>query len=156
MSDEFKLLLKSGKFTENPRERIHTITNPNNSAFSELKVQLPIAYEGPQGSQGEKEYTPEHYFLAAIAGCFFTTFSVVCSNSNFNYKHLEIDIKGYIGESTGVKMMEKIKQNIKLIISSSMNEKKAYRILEMTENRCPLAKSIKSEVINTYQVINEE
>ncbi len=155
MADEFNLLLRSGPLTENPRKRIHKINNPKNSSLPELTFQLPVAYEGPEGQNREKLYTPEHYFLAAISGCFFTTFTVVCSNSNFNYTELEIESKGYVGTSTGVKMMEKIEQDITLTIPSSMREKKARRILEITENRCPLAKSIKTKLINTYNIFTE-
>jgi organic hydroperoxide reductase OsmC/OhrA len=152
MTDQFKLTIKSGQFKENPRKRIHSIRDPSNPSLGELKVQLPIAYEGPEGEDGEQEYTPEHYFVSSISGCFFTTFSVVCSNSNFNYNTLEITSQGYVGTSTGEKIMEKIEQDIKLSIPSSMNKKKAKRILEMTEKRCPLAKSVKSKIINSYSI----
>jgi organic hydroperoxide reductase OsmC/OhrA len=155
MADNFNIFLWSGEYTENPRKRIHSIINPINSSLPELTFQLPITYEGPEGIEGEKKYTPEDYFLAAISGCFFTTFSVVCSNSNFNYKKLEINSTGYVGTSTGIKMMEKIEQDIKLTIPKTLSQKKAKKILEMTEKRCPLAQSIKTEVKNTYHIFSE-
>jgi organic hydroperoxide reductase OsmC/OhrA len=155
VADKFSIEIKSGEFTENPRHRIHSINDPSNSSLPELKLQLPISYEGPEGEEGEKVYTPEHYFISSISGCFFTTFSVVCSNSNFNYNSLKITARGFVGTSTGEKMMEKIEQDIKLTIPSSMNEKKAQRILEMTEKRCPLAKSVKSKIVNSYEIIVE-
>ncbi|TFF89983.1 MAG: OsmC family peroxiredoxin [Promethearchaeota archaeon] len=155
MTDQFNITIKSGDFTENPRKRIHTIKNPSNKSLPDLKVQLPIAYEGPEEKNGEIVYTPEHYFVSAISGCFFTTFSVVCSNSNFNYNSLEITSSGYVGTSTGEKIMEKIEQDVTLSIPSSMNKRKAERILEMTEKRCPLAKSVKSNIINNYKIVIE-
>ncbi len=145
----------SGEHTENPRKRIHTIKDPSNTSLPELNVQLPIAYEGPEGDTGELVYTPEHYFVSSISGCFFTTFSVVCSNSNFNYNSMKIGSRGYVGTSTGEKIMEKIEQDITLSIPPSMNEKKAHRILEMTEKRCPLAKSIRSKIVNNYRIVVE-
>jgi len=155
MTDEFQLKILSGEITENNRERIHTIKNPANPSLAELKVQLPIAYEGPKGENGEIVYTPEHYFIASISGCFFTTFSVVSSNSNFKYNSLTINAKGTVGTSTGEKMMERIEQDITLTIPSSERERKAMRILEITEERCPLAKSIKTEIKNNYRIITE-
>lgn len=155
MADEFQLKIISGEITKNNRKRIHTIKNPTNPSLPELNVQLPIAYEGPEGENGEIQYTPEHYFIAAISGCFFTTFSVVSSNSNFSYKTLIIDSIGTVGTSTGEKMMEKIEQNITLTISASERKRKAKRILEITEERCPLVKSIKTKVINNYHIILE-
>ncbi|TXT63683.1 MAG: hypothetical protein BAJALOKI3v1_330038 [Promethearchaeota archaeon] len=156
MADKFYLKIESGEVSQNPRKQMHTINNPKNSSFPELKVQLPVAYEGPKGENGEFTYTPEHYFIAAISGCFFTTFSVVCSNSSFNYKSLTIEATGTVGTSSGEKMMEKIDQIITLTIPSSEREIKAKRILEITEERCPLAKSVKTKIINHYNIVFEK
>ncbi|MFO8018500.1 MAG: OsmC family protein [Promethearchaeia archaeon] len=98
------------------------------------------------------EYTPEHYFIAAISGCFFTTFSVVSYNSDFRYNSLKIKAVGQLGTSTGKKMMEKIEQDIELSIPSKVNERKAKRILEITEERCPLAKSVKTKIKNQFEI----
>jgi len=155
MTDEFQLKLISGEITEDNRKRIHTVKNPLNNSFPELKIQLPVAYEGPEGEKGEIVYTPEHFFVAAISGCFLTTFSVVSSNSNFKYNSLIIEAKGIVGTSTGEKIMEKIEQNIILKIPSSEREHKAERVLEITEDRCPLAKSIKTIINNKYNIIFE-
>ena len=155
MADEFQLKLISGEITREPRKRIHTVTNPLNNTFPELKLQLPVAYEGPEGEKGEIVFTPEHFFIAGISGCFLTTFSVVSSNSNFKYNSLSINAKGFVGTSTGEKMMEKIEQNITLKIPSSEREHKAERVLQITEDRCPLAKSVKTKIFNTYNIIFE-
>ncbi|MBD3255938.1 MAG: hypothetical protein GF383_12650 [Candidatus Lokiarchaeota archaeon] len=160
MEDWFEIELKQtekDKSSDNNRKRFSRIIVPNNSSLKELKIQLPIAYEGPRGTNNlEKVYTPEHFFLMGITGCFFTTFSVVSSNSNMNYKNLQIEAKGLVGTSTGVKIMEKIEQTINLIVSSSVSKKKALRVLELTEKRCPLANSVKSKINNSYNVILED
>lgn len=156
MGQEFNLKIESGALKENNRKRVHTFNEPSNPTLERLKLQLPVAYEGPKGTHGEKHYTPEHYFIAAISGCFFTTFSVVSSNSNMEYNSLTIEAKGVVGTSTGEKIMEKIEQKITLKILNTVREKKAQRVSEITENRCPLAKSVKTKVINTYKVISEQ
>jgi organic hydroperoxide reductase OsmC/OhrA len=140
---------------ENNRKRFITITEPNNYSLSKLKVQLPIAYEGPAGENGlEKHYTPEHYFIIGVSTCFFTTFSVVSSNSKMKYEKIEIESSGLVGVSTGTKMMEKIEQKITLTIPKNVRKNKALRVLEITEKRCPLANSVKSEIENTY-IVNQ-
>jgi uncharacterized OsmC-like protein len=153
MEDEFTLRIVSGPKREDNKKRTHTIDAPSNPALKNLTLQLPVSYEGPSGDYGERYYTPEHYYLAAISGCFFTTFSVVSSNSKLDYNTLTIESKGTVGNTTGVKMMEKIEQTIILTVPSNVSEKKARKVLELTESACPLVKSIKTEVINTYKII---
>ncbi len=155
MTDVFQMKIVSGDIIEDNRKRIHAVKDPQNSSLPEIKFQLPIAYEGPKGENGELAYTPEHFFIAAISGCFITTFSVVSSNSKFKYNRLIIEAKGHVGTTTGEKMMETIEQKIVLKIPSSERESKARRILEITEERCPLAKSIKSKINNSYEIFVE-
>lgn len=155
MGQHFTLKIESGPIKENNRKRVHTFNESSNPNLESLKLQLPVAYQGPEGKYGEKNYTPEHYFIAAISGCFFTTFSVVSSNSNMKYNSLIIEAKGTVGTSTGEKIMEQIEQTITLSIPKNVREKKAHRVLEITENRCPLAKSVKTKIINTYNIITE-
>ena len=157
MGDIFKIKIRQtedDKVSENNRKRLSTISVSNNFLLSELKVQLPVAYEGPQADNGlEKFYTPEHYFIAGIASCFFTTFSVVSSNSNLKYIEMQIEAQGLIDTSSGVKMMEKIEQEIILTVPSNVSEKKALKVLELTEKRCPLGNSVKTKIENHYKVI---
>ena len=138
---------------QNNRKRFNTISEPNNLSLPKLKVQLPIAYEGPAGGNGmEQFYTPEHYFIMGVSTCFFTTFSVVSSNSNMKYEKIEIESTGQVGISTGTKMMEKIEQKITLTIPKNVRKNKALKVLEIAEKRCPLANSVKSKIENTYVV----
>ncbi|MGV9204435.1 MAG: hypothetical protein ACOC44_10520, partial [Promethearchaeia archaeon] len=119
ISQKFVLEFKSGEETEDNRERVHTGFEPNNDNLGELRFQLPPSYGGPTDNLDLNiNYTPENYFIAAISGCFFTTFSVVSHNSNFRYKSLKIKSVGTMGTSTGKKMMETIEQEIELTIPS--------------------------------------
>ncbi|MGQ4876028.1 MAG: OsmC family protein [Promethearchaeia archaeon] len=137
-------------------KRIHKISEPGNNNLEAIQFQLPISYNGPKGENDlEKAYTPEHFFLAALAGCFITTFSVVSKNSNFNYKKIQIKSKGIMREIEGTKMMEIVKQDITLTIAEEKLKRKANRILEITEQRCPLANSVKSRIENSYNIIIE-
>ena len=147
---------ESETLKESNRKRVQTIQIPDSPHLSKIDFQLPIAYDGPKGEDGlRKDYTPEHLFIAAVSGCFFTTFSVVSSNSNLKYKTLKINAKGYIDTSTGIKMMEKIENKITLIIPSTEKKTKALKVLELTEKACPLANSVKTKIDNTYNIFVE-
>jgi len=134
--DKFKLTIfqrESETLKENNRKRVQTIQIPDSTHLSEIDFQLPLAYDGPKGEDGlRKYYTPEHFFIAAVSGCFFTTFSVVSSNSNLKYKTLKISAEGY-----------------------TETKKKALKILELTEKACPLANSVKTKIENTYNILVE-
>ena len=116
-----------------------------------VTFQLPCGYGGPKGENDQPlHYTPEHLYLGAIAGCFFTTFNVVSTNSNFTYESLKIDNAGKIDVVDGVKMMTEITQQITLRISNPESETKALKILKKTEHYCPLGNSVKTKIINNY------
>ncbi len=157
--DVFKLILYQEQeewLKQNNRERVNSLKDPENDNLPTLKFQLPVPYEGPKDDEGKNlHYTPEHFFIAAVTGCFFTTFSVVSSNSKFKYKTLKIESEGYIGTSTGVKMMEKIKNHVYLTIEPPEREKKALKVLELTEKACPLGNSVKSKLEYEFHVIIE-
>jgi organic hydroperoxide reductase OsmC/OhrA len=155
----FKLTIfqrESETLKQNNRKRIQTIQIPDSINLPEFDFQLPLAYDGPKGEDGlRKYYTPEHFFLAAVSGCFFTTFSVVSSNSKLKYKTLKINAEGCMDTSTGIKIMEKIENKITLIISSTEKKKKALKVLKLTEKACPLANSVKTKIENTYNIVVE-
>ena len=116
-----------------------------------VTFQLPCSYGGPKGENNQPvHYTPEHLYLGAVAGCFFTTFNVISTNSNLTYESLNIDIDGTIEVVDGVKMMTEITQKIILRISNPDSETKAMKILKKTEKYCPLANSVKTTIINHY------
>jgi len=155
----FKLTIfqrESETLKQNNRKRIQTIQIPDSIYLPEFDFQLPLAYDGPKGEDGlRKYYTPEHFFLAAVSGCFFTTFSVVSSNSKLKYKTLKINAEGCMDTSTGIKIMEKIENKITLIIPSTEKKKKALKVLELTEKACPIANSVKTKIENTYIIVVE-
>jgi organic hydroperoxide reductase OsmC/OhrA len=155
----FKLTIfqrESETLKQNNRKRIQTIQIPDSIYLPEFNFQLPLAYDGPKGEDGlRKYYTPEHFFLAAVSGCFFTTFSVVSSNSKLKYKTLKINAEGCMDTSTGIKIMEKIENKITLIIPSTEKKKKALKVLKLTEKACPLSNSVKTKIENTYNIVVE-
>jgi organic hydroperoxide reductase OsmC/OhrA len=102
MNHNFHLRVICDKNSEDLRKRTHTIEIVKNPALPKFKVQVPVSFKGPELKDLEKHCTPEHYYLAAIASCFSTTFSVIASNSDFTYNDLEVLTKSFIKNvSTG-------------------------------------------------------
>ena len=140
------------KANDNNLHRFNTMTVSED--IPSIKVQLPLGYNGPANeSNKEIQYTPEDLYLGALAGCFFTTFSVVSKNSNLSYESMQIIAEGTMEVVDDVKMMSQIHQEITLTISASISEKMALKVLNITEERCPLANSVKTQITNTYKII---
>lgn len=152
---EFQIQLNQTEEDTIPQKnREQFITLVCEAHMPELKIQLPVGYEGPANiDQKEQVHTPEHLFLGAVSGCFFTTFSVISSNSQLSYSSLSIKATGTVEIVNEVKQMSHIMQDITLYLPFGSNAKKARRILEKTEELCPLANSVTSKIDNTYLVI---
>ena len=132
-------------------ERTCTI-NVSNS-LPKIGIQLPPDYGGLlDENKNNLKYTPEDMYLAAITGCYFTTFSVVSQNSNLQYETIKISSTGIMDIVDDVKMVSEISMNITLTLPKSMekNERKAMKVLKIAEKRCPIANSVKTKIKNTY------
>jgi organic hydroperoxide reductase OsmC/OhrA len=58
-------------------------------------VPVPIRFSAPPEFLGEpRVWTPEHFFLAAIASCYVTTFSAIADASKFGFVSLGIETEG--------------------------------------------------------------
>lgn len=156
MDEDFQLRIRSDEKFQNIRKRTHTIEIPNISQYtSNYKVQVPKSYDGLEVNNCEKYLTPEHYYLAAISGCFSTTFSVIASNSDLNYNDLEIQTRSFIKSVSTGKIIDKVTQKIILKIPPSISKEKAKKVLKATEKACPIANSIKTKIENKYSIIIE-
>ena len=155
-TDNYKLTITQTPDDLKPNEiskRTGTVKFTNNESLPQLRVQLPLTFDGPtNGNDLEKFLTPEHLFLSAVSSCFMTTFLVISKNSNLAYINISIDTDSVIDTPNGKKMAEII-QNITLTISEGVSEKKALKVLEITANYCILGNSVKSKVTNNYKVV---
>ena len=132
-------------------ERTCTIIVSN--SLPKISIQLPPDYGGLlDENENNLTYIPEDMYLAAITGCYFTTFSVVSQNSNLHYESIKISSTGIMDVIDDVKMVTEISLNITLTLPKGMekNEEKAMKVLEIAEKRCPIANSVKTKIKNKY------
>ncbi len=131
-----------------------TNTMQVSEAISPITVQLPIGYNGLATDQNtEVHYTPEDLYLGSLAGCLFTTFSVVSKNSHFAYESMDIQATGIMEEVEGVRMMSQVDLAVTLTVPVDTNEKIALRILTIAEQRCPLANSVKTQINTDFTIV---
>jgi organic hydroperoxide reductase OsmC/OhrA len=108
------------------------------------KIEVVTPPEFPKGMK--EKWTPEHLFVAAINSCLMSTFLLVADNSKFQFISFESKAVGKIEKVDGKFAVTEIVLTPTLIIPSTQNETKAKRVLEMSENACAIANSIKTKI----------
>ncbi len=153
---EFKLdLFQTDKDLEKENNFEKTCTTTVNKMFPKIRLQIPQEYGGLcDENKNNLTYTPEDMYITAVTGCFFTTFSVVSQNSNLLYKRIKISATGIMDVVNDVKQVTEITQNIILTLTNGTekNERKAMKVLEIAEKRCPIANSLNTKIKNTYTI----
>ena len=66
------------------------------SGTATLEFSAPPEFQGQAGF-----WTPEHFFLAAVATCFVTTFRVIAEFSKFEVEALEVGVEGTVEKAEG-------------------------------------------------------
>ncbi len=93
------------------------------------------------------EWSPEHFFTAAVNSCFMTTFLAIAENLKLEFTAFSCEANGVLEKIDGKFMMSKIMLNAVVHLVHEEQREKAIRILEKSEQACLISNSIKSEVI---------
>jgi peroxiredoxin-like protein len=112
----------------------------------ELPTTIDVATppQFPKGVDGI--WSPEHFFTAAVNGCFMTTFLAVAENSKLPFTAFECHAEGKLEKVEGKYLMSEILLKPRLVIASEDDRAKSLRILERAEAACLISNSIKSDV----------
>lgn len=108
-----------------------------------IKVATPPEF--PKGVQGI--WSPEHLFVAAVNGCFMTTFLAVAENSKLEFTHFECNAIGTLDRVDGKFCITEITLSPILTIKEETFRDKGLRVMEMSEKACLITNSIKSKVL---------
>ncbi|MBZ5644892.1 MAG: OsmC family protein [Acidobacteriia bacterium] len=119
-------------------------------------IQPAIAFSAPPEFQGEAgRWTPEHLFLAAVAGCFVSTFSGMAQFSKFEFLSLHLEVEGVLRkEETGWRFAQ-VNLHPRLTIAQEKDRERATRLLEKAEQTCLIARSINSKTVLEPELIVE-
>ena len=123
---------------------------------AESSVELPIAFSAPPEFHGQPDlWTPEHLLVAAVAGCFVTTFIAVAELSKFELEALEVSAEGLLGKGEGGYQFTRITVRPVLTIARDLDRERALRLLEKAERSCLVSRSLRSEVVVEPKVLVE-
>ena len=107
-------------------------TTPNAIHFS-----TPPEYGGL-----EARWTPEELLLAAITGCFTTTFRTLASSERFEFTDLEVDAVAKVHKVGSAFYFDDIEIRPTLRIGNFEDSDCALALLERTEYRCLISRAL--------------
>lgn len=122
-------------------ERRGTVSSPD--LQEPIEVATPPQF--PKGVEGV--WSPEHLFTAAVSSCLMTTFLAIAENSRLNFDSFIVTAKGYLTQTEGKYMMNKVELYPALLLASEADRARAVRILQKSEAACLISNSVKSEVV---------
>jgi organic hydroperoxide reductase OsmC/OhrA len=120
-------------------------------------IQPPITFSAPPEFQGEAgRWTPEHLFLASVAGCFVSTFSGIAQFSKFVFLSLDVEAWGILSKEEGGWRFSQVHLLPRLKIIQEKDRERASRLLEKAEKTCLITRSINGKTTMEPELIVEE
>jgi peroxiredoxin-like protein len=110
-------------------------------------VSESIIFSAPPEFLGEPNvWTPEHFFVAAVASCYVSTFSGIADASKFSFASLEVNAEGTLEKDASGWKFTQVRLSPSLTIVREQDRDRAGRILEKAEKTCLIARSILAKV----------
>ena len=121
------------------------------------EIEPSITFSAPPEFQGEPgHWTPEHFFVAAVAGCFISTFSGIAHFSKFEFLSLELETEGTIAKDEGGWRFTQVTLRPRLKIAQEKDLDRAKRLLEKAERSCLVVRSLTTLVTMEPDIVLEE
>jgi organic hydroperoxide reductase OsmC/OhrA len=113
-----------------------------------LEVAAPVEFGGT-----EKLWSPEHFFLNAISGCFMTTYLAFSKKMGFEISGFNCEVAGQIEIVEGKYKFTHIDLFTKIFIQDEILREKAEKAIQKTQKYCLVANSVNAEIIYHSQVL---
>lgn len=115
----------------------------------DLAVSSPPQFGGPPHT-----WSPEHLFVASVAGCLMTTFRSIAARSG-------VEVLEYTDEATGILRkgpeglysIEQVVLRPTIVITDDSNRDRAQRLIERAEEVCLIGRSIDCLVVLEARVV---
>lgn len=115
----------------------------------ELPFASPPEFGGP-----DSIWSPEHLFVASVAGCLMTTFRSIAARSGVEVLDYSDEATGIMRKgSDGLYSIEQIMLRPTIVISDDSKTDRARRLIERAEEVCLIGRSIKSLVVLEARVV---
>ena len=122
-------------------------TDGRKGTVSAEGIAAAIPFSAPPEFMGEAgTWTPEHFFAAAVASCFVTTFKAIAEFSKFEFLSLQVEVEGTLEKEQGGYRFAKVVVRPLLEVGAGSDLERAIRLLEKAERGCLISRSLKSEI----------
>jgi len=120
-------------------------------------IEPSIAFSAPPEFKGQAgHWTPEHFFVAAVASCFVSTFSGMAFNSNFEFYSLELETEGIVAQGQADWRFREVVLRPRLTIARAEDKELGNRLLHKAEKNCLVGRSLACPVVLEPAVIIAE
>lgn len=95
----------------------------------------------------QDRWTPEHFLVASVDICLMIIFTSLAERDGISLLAYTSEAKGTFEREKEVYQFTKIVLRPRIIISDEKDKDKALHAIKEAERRCPLAESVKAEII---------
>ena len=106
-----------------------------------LEFSPPPEFQGRVGF-----WTPEHFLVGAVAGCFISTFAAIAEMSKLEFVSLRLEAKGILEKREGSYRFTQIFLYPELTVHAAQDRERAQRLIEKAERGCLITRSLTSKV----------
>ena len=111
-------------------------------------IEPSIAFSAPPEFNGQAgHWTPEHFFVAAVASCYVSTFSGMAFNSNFDFESFELETEGVLVQDQAGWRFQEVVLRPRLTIARPEDKDLGNRLLHKAETNCLVARSLACPVV---------
>jgi len=133
------------KFTYHMNAQFHE----NGRSFVELEHGAPriVNFSAPPEFGGQEGFwTPEHFLLAAVSSCYIATFRAIAAASKLEFHGIEVAVEGQLEKDAGGFRFTKVILRPATIIFDERERERTQRLLEKSEQRCLVTRSLSCAV----------
>jgi peroxiredoxin-like protein len=111
-------------------------------------VPQAIEFAAPAEFGGEKQiWTPEHFFLSAVASCYVATFRAIAEYNKFDTVALDVSAEGILEKEPGGYRFTEVRIKPVLTIANEENRAQGLKLLDKSAHGCLISRSLSSRVI---------
>ena len=113
---------------------------------------LPSLAPAEFGGPGDL-WSPETFFVAAVADCFILTFRAVARGSHFEWNSVKCEVDGILDRVEKVTRFTEFHVRVTLHVPEGTDVHKAERLVEKSDHVCLVTNSLTAETILTSDIV---
>jgi len=118
-----------------------------------IEFSAPPEFAGVAG-----RWTPEHFFVTAVATCYAATFSGTAEVSKLSFERFDVSAEGVLERDANGWRFTKVELQPTLVLCREADRERAIRLLEKAAKTCLVARSLACpvEVAPEIKIQSEE